>query len=52
MKLAPNPTCLYCPQKDTLKHFFLFCEKVDNFWNGFFNWWNNLGAIKIPLDYK
>ena len=52
IKLAPNPLCLYCSKKDTITHFFLFCEKIDYFWNDFFNWWNHLGDIEIAADYE
>ena len=47
-KLAQNSNCLYCSGQDTILHFFLFCHRVDNFWNNFFNWWNSLGDIQIP----
>ena len=49
MKLLPSPKCSFCDEIDTLRHFFLFCPKVVNFWNSFFKWWNNLGDI-VLLD--
>ena len=47
MKLADNPNCLYCNETDDLPHFFLHCNKSNQFWNSFFNWWNGLGDIEI-----
>jgi hypothetical protein len=52
MKLADNPTCLYCNELDDLRHFFLFCLKSKQFWNSFFNWWNSLGDIEISPHYE
>ena len=50
MKLAEKPSCMYCNDTDDIMHFFLFCPKVNGFWNTFFNWWNNLGDIQIQGD--
>ena len=50
MKLVDSPVCLYCNKIDDLRHFFIFCEKSNQFWNSFFNWWNSLGDIKISDD--
>ena len=52
MKMADHPRCLYCKDIDDIKHFFLFCPKVQSFWNSFFLWWNNLGDIIIPPEYE
>ena len=52
MKIVDNANCLYCKKyEDNFRHFFLFCEKIDSFWNDFLNWWNNLGDIRISLLY-
>ncbi len=51
MKIVDSDICLYCAEKDDLKHFFLYCNKSHSFWNSFFKWWNNLGDIVIAPDY-
>ena len=50
MKLVEKPSCTYCNDTDDISHFFLFCPKVNEFWNVFFNWWNTLGDIQIQYD--
>jgi len=49
-KLKENPNCKYCNECDDLRHFFLRCNVVEAFWKNFFNWWDNLGILKIILD--
>ena len=48
MKIKTHSTCSYCPEDDTIRHFFLFCPRVEAFWQHFFNWWNRLDNIQIP----
>ncbi len=47
MKLVPSPRCSYCDETDTLRHFFLLCDKVKHFWDSFFKWWNRLGDLQV-----
>ena len=52
MKITDNPKCDFCKDIDDIRHFFLFCPKVNAFWNSFFQWWNNLTDIKISFNYE
>ncbi len=53
MKIAQTDICLYCfDSEDDLKHFFLECPKVKDFWSHFFNWWNGLCDTRISADYE
>ena len=48
MKIADSPKCKFCNEDDTIRHFFLFCPKIDAFWFSFISWWNGLGGLHIP----
>ncbi len=51
INLIISPKCLFCNEIDNIKHFLLFCPKVHNCWNSFFQWWTRMGYLKIPADY-
>ena len=53
MKLVDSPICKYCLLfEDDIKHFFLFCKRIDTFWEEFFKWWNNISDLRIPNNYE
>ena len=39
--------CNYCEKSDTILHFFVWCNKCNDFWNLFVKWWNRLSPIQI-----
>ncbi len=43
---------LYCNEIDTQPHFFLLCEKVNHFWNYWFNWLKTLTGLNIWDHYN
>jgi hypothetical protein len=45
--ITQTAKCKYCERRDTIIHFFLQCEKVNNLWFNIIKWWNNLNLIKI-----
>ena len=47
MKIKPKPTCSYCPEVDTIDHFFLHCPGAKSFWDSFFNWWNGISEVQF-----
>ncbi len=51
INLINSPKCLFCNEIDNIRHFFLFCPKVHNFWNSFFQSWNRMGDLEIAADY-
>ncbi len=51
INLIHCPKCLFCNEIDNIRHFFLFCPKVHNFCNSFFQWWNRMGDLEIAADY-
>ena len=51
MKLISSPKCEFCDSIDTIRHFFLFCNSSDQFWNSFFLWWNRVSDIQIPPEF-
>ena len=51
-KIEENSNCNFCNENDDIRHFFLLCPKVKDFWLSFFNWWNHISSIKIPLNYR
>jgi len=52
MKIVESPACVFCDNAvDNIVHFMLFCPKTQVFWQSFFEWWNRLSDVKIPLDY-
>ncbi len=50
INLINSPKCLYCNEIDNIRHFVLFCPKVYNLWNIFFQWWNRMGDLEIASD--
>ena len=52
MMITDNPKCDFCNDIDDIRHFFLFCPKVNAFWNYFLQWWNKLTDIKIPFNFE
>ena len=43
IKITDSDICLFCnSQSDTIQHFFLLCDNVNNFWVAFNNWWHRL----------
>ena len=52
LKIKQSSKCTYCENEDTIIHFFLHCNKVNDLWNYFFNWWNNICEFKIinPIE--
>ncbi len=51
INLIKSPNCLFYNEVDNIRHFLLFCPKVHNLWNSFFQWWNRMGDLEIPADY-
>ncbi len=47
MKIKSSPDCDFCTEVDTLKHFFLFCPQVRQFWQSFFTWWSKLTNVQF-----
>jgi len=50
LKVIDSPSCLYCDDKDTILHFFVYCPLVTQFWNSFMLWWNKLVSACASLD--
>ncbi len=51
LKIKNSKICNYCNEIDTQPHFFLLCEKVNHFWNYWFNWWKTLTGLNIWDHY-
>ncbi len=51
MKLVKDPRCEFCGELDNLKHFFLFCNNVNAFWDSLFRWWNRMSDTQISPDF-
>ena len=43
IKIKELPKCRFCPEDETIEHFFFGCEITKDFWYGFLTWWNALG---------
>ncbi len=39
--------CNYCGETDDIRHFFLYCPKVHEFWEHWAKWWNSISNINI-----
>ena len=39
MNIADSPNCKMCDTDDSLIHYFIDCDRVQNFWNSFHHWW-------------
>ena len=39
MNIADSPNCKMCDTDDSLIHYFIDCDRVQNFWNFFHHWW-------------
>ena len=50
LKVIDSPSCLYCDDKDTILHFFVYCPLVTEFWSSFMPWWNKLVNACASLD--
>lgn len=47
IKIRNSDQCNYCSETDDLKHFFIHCEKVKDFWRSVFSWWNRISDVKF-----
>ncbi len=52
LKIKNSKICNYCNEIDTQPHFFLLCEKVNHFWDNWFNWWKALTGLNIWDHYN
>ena len=51
-KISESPTCKFCPDEDSLIHFFATCPKIKEFWSTFFSWWKRISDTNIELRDK
>ena len=42
IKEREDDVCSYCNKRDTLKHYFISCRKLDQIWLFFSNWWDRV----------
>ena len=49
-KIEPNPTCGYCNSIDTLFHYFVYCEEVNQFWKYLKNWFVRVCDFVIGFE--
>ena len=47
--LKDSPDCEACGLDDTLQHFFIECDLVQNFWNNLTTWWSAKDPTHTPL---
>ena len=47
--LKESPDCEVCGLDDTLQHFFIECNLVQNFWNNLTTWWATKDPTHTPL---
>ena len=51
MKIHESGICSYCPEMDTVQHFFIHCPNTKILWKSLYNWWNSLDVPKVPEFY-
>ena len=44
-----NDRCLLCNIKDTIEHYFYYCDDVQQFWNMFMEWWHEVTLANVQL---
>lgn len=49
IRVLDSPLCKKCNTDDTVMHYFIECDKLQNFWASFANWWCRLTASDINL---
>jgi hypothetical protein len=49
IRIKETPKCRFCPEDETIEHFFFGCEITKDFWYGFLTWWNALGNDKPTI---
>ena len=49
LKVLISPLCQKCNVDDTIIHYFIECDKLQNFWSSFANWWCRITANDINL---
>lgn len=49
-QLRDNNICKFCNNVDTITHFFITCNKTDQFWTYFYNWWHRTTQFRIIND--
>ena len=50
MKIKTTPICSYCPEVDTIAHYFMQCSSIHRLWQEFCNWWN-IVSPEVVLDF-
>ena len=50
LKIVISPNCKTCGTDDTLIHYFMDYERVQNFWNSFDTWWYTLTNTRLVID--
>ena len=50
--LVQQENCHLCHEKQTLKHLFVTCPRVQTFWNQFTVWWNGKNPNSITISEK
>jgi hypothetical protein len=49
-RIMEEDKCLYCTETDDIRHFFIHCMKVKDFWLSVFKWWNSLKIELLDLN--
>ncbi len=39
IKIKDSSKCTFCDEEDSITHYFLYCNKVKEFWDHWHNWW-------------
>ena len=47
IKVKESDKCNFCYEVDDIQHFLLYCDRVVDFWQSFFKWWNRVSKIVI-----
>ena len=50
LKIKNSPNCTKCNKDDTICHFFIFCDGLEQFWESFMTWWKNITDCTLILN--
>ena len=50
IKILASNKCEFCDLEDNLIHFLIRCNKVQQFWSCFINWWTRTTNISIAIE--
>jgi hypothetical protein len=52
IKVIESAKCRFCPELETIEHYFFSCKVTKQFWKTFITWWNRMSDEKVEALHE